>query len=218
MEFLKRRLSNSPELEIIERINEQSELCASAVEELVEAMKQVMSGNESEQYIKSVIQKETKSDELRRGIVERLAKGVLPPLQKEDLMRLTWQLDKVANWSKESTAILILLTPEKLPKELKNALITLGQLAKETAFTLNDVIVTLQTDHREALKACLEVERSESNVDTQYQKTLKILTRSKLDPVSLVMSNELARNIENIGDSAEDTSDLVKIIAINAFN
>jgi hypothetical protein len=218
MEFLRKRLSYSPELKILKRVNDQSELCVSAVVELVKAVKLIMSGNEGEQHINAVILKEGQSDEVRRDIVERLAKGVLPPLHKEDLMRLAWQLDKVAGWAKESVAILVLLNPEELPMELKKALITLAQLAEETAVVLNEVIITLQTDHKNALEACLEVGRCESKVDDQYQKTLRILTQYKLDPVSLVMSKELARNIENIGDSAEDTSDLVKIIAINAFS
>ncbi|MFP3951147.1 MAG: DUF47 domain-containing protein [Candidatus Bathyarchaeia archaeon] len=218
MEFLRKRLSYSPELKIIERINDQSTHCVSAVKELVKAIELVMCHNDAEQSISSVKRSESKADDVRRDIVKQLAKGVLPPLSKEDLMRLAWQQDKVADWAKESAAILSILNTEKLPETLKNAFILLARLAEEATVVLNGVIVTLQKDYRKALEECLEVEECESKIDDQYQETLRILTQYELDPVTLVLSNELARNIENIGDNAEDTSDLVKVIAINAFS
>jgi predicted phosphate transport protein (TIGR00153 family) len=218
MEFLRERLSYSPELRIIERINDQSTHCVSAVGELVKAIELVMISKDAGVHINSVNIEEEEADKVRRDIVEQLAKGVLPPLSKEDLMRLTWQQDKVAGWAKESAAVLCLLPAEKLPVDLKNTFIILARLAEEAALLLKGVIETLQSDYKKALEECLEVEECESRIDEQYQKTLRILTQYELDTVTLVLSNELARNIENIGDSAEDTSDLVKIIAINAFS
>jgi predicted phosphate transport protein (TIGR00153 family) len=218
MEFIKRKLSYSPELEILEKINEQSTYCASAVGELVKAIELIMHDEDAGKNIESVIKKEGKADEVRRSIVKQLAKGILPPLSKEDFIRLTTEQDKVANWAKESAEILRLINSGKLSADLKKAFKVLAQIAEEAALTLTRVIYTLQEDAEKALEMCLEVEEYESKIDDQYIKTLRILTQHELDPATLVLSNELARNIENIGDSTEDTSDIVKQIAINAFS
>ncbi|MFW6111375.1 MAG: DUF47 domain-containing protein, partial [Thermoproteota archaeon] len=171
MEFIKKKLNYSPELEILEKINEHATYCTSAVKELVKAIDLVMRDRDDGADFESVSEKEERADEIRRDIVKRLAKGILPPLSKEDFIRLTLALDKVANYAKESAEMLQLVNSEKLPADLKKAFIVFAQLAEKAASVLTSVICVLQEDTEKALERCLEVEECESKVDDQYLKT-----------------------------------------------
>jgi len=217
MKILGFKLWESPEVEILKKIDKHMSLCLNATEKLLNAVEHALSGDDAERSIKEVTELEKKADDVRRNIVRELAEGILPPMNKEDLIRLTWKQDKVANWAKESGETLRLLKGRNLPRELIEAFLELSTLNIECARSLQDVLKILFEDWEKAVDKCKVVEDKETDIDIQYQKTLKILIESDLDASTMLIAKELARNLENLGDDCEDASDLMKVVAISTF-
>jgi len=217
MEILGFKLWESPEVKILKEIDEHMNLCLKATEKLLEAVECTFLGRDAEKSIKKVTIIEANADDIRRGIVRELSEGILPPMNKEDLIRLTWKQDKVANWAKESAEILRLLKESELSEELVEAFVELATLNIEGVRALQDVLKLLFDDWKQAVEKCKVVEDKETDIDLQYQRTLELLMKSNLDAGTLMIANELARTLENLGDDCEDTSDLMKVVAISTF-
>jgi len=217
MEILGFKLWESPEVKILREIDEHMNLCLKATEKLLEAVECTFLGRDAEKSIKKVTIIEANADDIRRGIVRELSEGILPPMNKEDLIRLTWKQDKVANWAKESAEILRLLKESELSEELVEAFVELATLNIEAVRALQDVLKLLFDDWKQAVEKCKVVEDKETDIDLQYQRTLELLMKSDLDAGTLMIANELARTLENLGDDCEDTSDLMKVVAISTF-
>ena len=217
MEILGFKLWESPEVKILREIDEHMNLCLKATEKLLEAVEGTFLGRDAEKSIKKVTIIEANADDIRRGIVRELSEGILPPMNKEDLIRLTWKQDKVANWAKESAEILRLLKESELSEELVEAFVELATLNIEGVRALQDVLKLLFDDWKQAVEKCKVVEDKETDIDLQYQRTLELLMKSNLDAGTLMIANELARTLENLGDDCEDTSDLMKVVAISTF-
>jgi len=95
----------------------------SAVEDLERAVKASVSNDEREtkESINRVMSAEKEADRLRRVVMIELARGELPPIDREDLMHLMKRVDMVADWSRESTRILGATPMQDVPNSLKKA-------------------------------------------------------------------------------------------------
>lgn len=81
-----------------------------------------------------------------------------------------------------------------------------------------EVLKLLYQDWRKAIDKCSEVEQLESEIDELYISILEALFQSDLKPQTLFLANEVARTLENLGDSCEDTSDVMKIVAVSTYH
>jgi len=218
MKILGFSIGSAPEIKILERLEEHLSCCVKANTELAKAIEFKMSGEDAQNNINRVIELEEEADDIRRDIVRKLAEGVLPPMNKEDLMRFAWRQDKVGNWAKESAEMLRLVRTDSFSHELKESFLELAQRNVEAARSLQDVLNYLSKDWKMAIEKCKVVEDKETDIDMQYQRTLEILFYSELKLGEKMAANELAKNLENIGDNCEDTSDLMKVVAVSTFS
>lgn len=218
MKILGFRIGSAPEIRILEGLEEHLSCCVEANVELEKGIELKMSGERAVDSINRVIEIEEKADNIRRDIVRNLAEGVLPPMNKEDLMRLAWRQDKVCNWAKESAEMLKKVKTDGLSEELKDAFIELTNRNVEAARALQDVLRYLNRDWKKAIEKCKIVENKETEIDMQFQRTLEILFNSDLSTGVKLAVNELAKNLENIGDNCGDTSDLMKVVAVSTFS
>ena len=102
----------------------------SAVEDFEKAVKASVALNEKEAKaaIERVTSAEKEADRLRRTVMTELARGELPPTDREDLMHLIKRVDMVADWCRESTRILNATPIQDVPESLKKAAIDSGSL------------------------------------------------------------------------------------------
>ena len=189
----------------------------SIVEDLEKAVKAAASGNEEEMKlcIERVTSGEREADTLRREIMVELARGELPPEDREDLMHLTKRVDMVADWSRESTRILNATPIREVPKDLKKACVEMVEGVRECASALRKSVGRIAEKPEEALRAADDVERQEEKVDDLYENARTLLGKTAEMKVGVaVLTSQLLETIEMAPDWCENTCDQVRIIIV----
>ncbi len=169
---------------------------------------------------------ETKADGGRREFMRILHKGAFLPAFRGDLARLAEQLDRVADTAEG--AMRAILLREKLIKVLREAerrstkvkdfrvrFLKMAELTTGTIDALKKSIEVLATDIDSALKKAQQVDELEHEVDVIEQGLLNDLYEHEryFDSVTVLQLADFIHRLGNISDRAEDTSDLIEIIA-----
>lgn len=189
----------------------------SAVEDLERAVKAAVKGDEKEEKaaIGRVTSAEKEADRLRRVVMTELARGELPPTDREDLMHLMKRVDMIADWSRESTRILGATSMQDVPETLKKAAVQMVEGVRECATALRKTINSMTEKPEEALRAADEVERLEEKVDDLFEESRRLLAEEeKLKVGVAILMNELLEAIEQASDACEDACDQVRVIVV----
>jgi len=205
------------ETKVVSRMQRHLATTMSAVEDLEKAVKATTSNNEEEarEAVERVTSAEKEADKLRREVMSELARGELPPTDREDLMHLMKRVDMVADWCRESTRILTVIPMKDVSDNLKKASIEMAEGLRECATALRTAVSRMTEKPEEALKAADQVERLEEKVDDMFQNTRGLLTKeTKLKAGVAVMINELFETIESATDACEDACDQVRVIIV----
>ena len=163
-------------------------------------------------------QKEHEADSMRRRITEELARGELPSDERAGLMRLTRQVDWIADWSHEAGRILVMFDISKMPKPVQNVSMEMCSTIAECTSRVADMVQKLMDGELDAsLKAADEVEQLEEKVDGMYQKARGILKDIETDGTHVgpvILLSQFLEAIENTSDHCEDTCDQARVMAI----
>ena len=209
----------TPEIEILDLLNEHLELCVKSSDLLVEATIQKKSNNtvKSNTLFKKVSETEETADYLRREILNKLAKGILPPISKQDMIELTRLLDNVIDWVDKSGILFNIIDIASVPEIVLEIILEQIKLGNQCVHSLRDTIKTLYKDYEEALDKCNLVEIIEHEMDDIHNQINVTLYRSELTASHIMILKELSDSLEMIGDSCEDTADLVRVVVVSAF-
>lgn len=215
LDFLKRK---PPEVEILELLEKHLKLCVEATNKLSIALDlKLMENKESEQQIREIKKTEEEADYLRREITGKLAHGILPPISKEDMMQLVKLLDQVIDWTDESARVLRILEVENIPINIRKLLVEQQKICNQCVHALQDTTLTLYHDYDKALDKCNLVEMLEHELDNTYHKLQEALYLSPLSVNDSLLIKQLADNLEEVGDSCENTADLIRVVIVTAF-
>ncbi len=188
-----------------------------AVEDLEKAVKAAAVDEEREMRLRidRVTNAEREADGLRREVMNELARGELPPVDREDLMHLIKRVDMVADWSREATRILDATPMREVPGNLKKACVEMVEGVKECASALQISVNRIAEKPEEALKASDQVERQEEMVDSLFQNARGLLAKETEIKVGVaICMNELFEALEMVADSCEDVCDQVRVIVV----
>lgn len=157
-------------------------LTVTIVEDLERAVKAWVSDDEKELKVCAdrISNAEKEADNLRRQVMNELARGELPAADREDLMHLIKRVDMVADWSQESTRIIKALPIVEVPDNLRKACVQMVEGVKECVFALRRSISRIAEKPEEALKAADEVERQEERVDDLHEKARTLLAKETI--------------------------------------
>ncbi len=170
---------------------------------------------EMQKCIKRVANSEREADGLRRKVMDDVSKGELSPADRADLMDLVKRVDMVADWSRESTRVLMAIPMDQVPTSIKDGFIEMVQNAKECAISLQKCVNKIMTKPEEALQAADDVERGEEKVDDTHEKARILLGKADLQNAGVtVLISQLFESIEMISDSCEDACDQVRVIIV----
>lgn len=189
----------------------------SAVEDLEKAVRAAAVDDEREmrKHIDRVTNAEREADGLRREIMNELARGELPPVDREDLMHLVKRVDMIADWSREATRILEATPIREVPGNLKKACVEMVEGVKECASALQRSVNRIAEKPEEALRAADQVERREEMVDDIFQNTRGLLAKETEIKVGVaILMNDLFEALEMVADSCEGTCDQVRVIIV----
>jgi hypothetical protein len=192
-------------------------MTVSIVEDLERAVKAWVKNDEKELKVcvERISKAEKEADNLRREVMNELARGELPAADREDLMHLMKRVDMVADWSQESTRIIRVLPIMEVPDALRKACLEMVEGDKECVFALRKSISRIAEKPEEALKAADEVERQEEVVDDLHEKARALLAKEAIRSAGVaVLISQLLEAFEMVADWCEDTCDQVRVIVI----
>ncbi len=160
---------------------------------------------------------EEEVDDLRRVVFEELTKGRLPPRDREDIMKLVTNLDKVADHVKDSARNILVLIDKGLPKEIWDAYHDMAHGIVSTAAVLRESLKSLGEDNVRAREMSERVEDEENRVDKKYLeiKSLLLDYGDRLNPATLILLKDLLDSMEEATDRCADTGDYIRVLTVS---
>ncbi|WP_461865099.1 TIGR00153 family protein [Thermococcus sp.] len=157
---------------------------------------------------------ESEADTLRREIETMLYEGAFLPASRGDYVRLSEEIDQVADAAESAAHTLILARP-KVPIEIKDEIIMLVDAALETYKTLMEGVKNLNVDVNKALEYAKKTEDAEERADElEYDAKRKAFESETISTYAKLIWNQILTKIGDIADRAEDASDQVMLMAI----
>lgn len=192
-------------------------LTTGIVEDLEKAVGAAVKGDVKEMHrcIERVASSEMEADNLRRKVMDEISTGELSPTDREDLMGLVKKVDMVADWSRESTRILVAIPMEHVPSSIKDESLVMVGSVKACVASLQRCVNKMMTKPEDALRAADDVEREEEKVDDIHEETRILVGKEDIPRAGVaVLVSQLFEAMEMIADSCEDVCDQVRVIMI----
>jgi len=216
-----RRKIDSSESKILELLLEHANICTESVTSLYNAISHLLERDieEFEIWLREVHKNEEKADELRRKIIEHLAKGVISPLNREDFVRLVERMDMIADSARDSARILEIQYAQRGILEHKSSDIFLKMVEKARLCTetIKCAIKRIINDFEASLKLIHKVEEVEEDMDELYIRGLATLCSEEGPTQHSVLLERLIETIEKICDYSEDVGDILKVIIVRVI-
>jgi len=219
--MFKKKLDRS-ENKVLELVLNHASLCKKCVKALCNAIHSLKacSIDEFRREVAAVHRSEEEADEIRRKIIEELAKGIVPPLSREDFIRLVERMDMIADWSRDAARLLEI---EFIRDAFRNGEFSkmLCEMASNIYYCVElteEAVKEAMEDFNKSLKFLNKIEEIEEQVDLLYVKSLSVLCSMRMNkPEYSLIAERLVETLENICDAAEDTGDVLKVIIVRAL-
>lgn len=167
----------------------------------------------TEKEVQEMIALEKEADEMKRLILNELSRGGIYPVNREDLLNLVRSLDDIANMA-VGAAYRILLRKFKLNEEMKQNLLELAREDVVIVKKLRESLLAMRPSMRKAIELSHVVEEIEERADAIYRKLYKNLFDMETDFKTFYQLREIIVRLEEIADKAEETAEIVRLIAI----
>ena len=215
--FGKRRQTKAVQL-----IQSHLSLTTRAICELQKAMEYKIGGKKdlAEASISRLSRMEEEADSLRRDIALELTSGEIPPLERDDLLHLSRDIDWITDWSKESGRLLLVAPVERLSENIAKKGVEMIGVVKETTAAVRACIDQLSEKPKEAMRIADSVERLEEKVDALYTEIRGLyptMDFSKINPGEVFLIGQFFDAVEQITDWCENTIDQVRVLAVRMF-
>jgi uncharacterized protein len=153
--------------------------------------------------IENVRESEHQADILRSKMINELSEGMLLPPDREDLMHFVKTLDKIADWTNGAARLLGFIEGNIPESVLEN--ISLGtDLIVSSISKLQEAIGALtKNELKNAMLLSAEIDHLEHQADDQKKAMIEAIIHAKLEPVSLLLTYQLAEYLEGVTDKIE---------------
>ncbi len=149
------------------------------------------------------------NDEVTHEVMRRLNSTFVTPFDREDIYRLTAQLDDVVDYMEAAADLVLLYELDELPESTREVVQVLQKAAAATA----EAMPRLQ-----GMKGLedywIEVNRLENEADQLYRRTVAKLFNGQYDALMAIKLKDLADQVEAAADALEDVADTVETIAL----
>lgn len=211
-------LGFAAEEKVIRSAQEHANTVFTLLEKLQEAVKFAVKGEtaSSDRICKEIERLEGKADKMRRGMLEDLSVSKFEATDRENLVRLTKALDRVADWAHDSSRLLGLVPLATFSDQYKEIFLKFAELLTKSGNALREAIESVLQDTDKAIQMSDLVERLEEDADTLYIEGLSRLPecgRTESAAI-LILTRDLLHAFENTADAAEDTVDMLRTVIV----
>lgn len=206
--------------EVFEKVKTHSKDVLNGVEALDKLLKALINNElkTAEEKFNELMMIEKHADDVKREVIEELHSSFLHPDDREDILRLILELDKVLGFAKSAAKRLMILRHVgiSIPSEYHNLL---DEIMLHTIKASQDLVAMIEhitKDPSKALEYSIVIEKHEESVDELRFKLMEKLysdCAKNMAPLCLFLP-EIVDDLEEITDRAEDVGDIYKLFII----
>jgi predicted phosphate transport protein (TIGR00153 family) len=155
-------------------------------------------------------------DIAQRNVSRELAEIGAILMSREDFLRFTNLTTDIADYC-EGIAFRLLQIMErgwKVPKQIKEDLVSLSDAVFDTISKLRETAMTLNYGTTKALEKAREVDAAERIVDDIYRQLEVDIIDSKMEFPPMFLLWAVVQHLEDAADKAKDASDVARILAL----
>ncbi|MDQ7842695.1 MAG: DUF47 family protein [Armatimonadota bacterium] len=150
---------------------------------------------------------EDRGDELTHGIIDRLNRTFVTPLDRDDIFALAKQLDDVIDWIEASSSRLALYRVGEIPAAAKE----LGQIIVGACEAIAAAVAHLRRLDRVAAHL-QEIHRLENLADLVQRDAIARLFAETRDPIDVIKWKEILETLEEATDQCEHVAHVLESI------
>ncbi len=172
--------------------------------------------DEAEAAFKRVLVHERAADLVKQQLFKDISRLKLDSKVREDLFKLIYQIDPIANWVKVAAknALLLLELQLELPDDIWVRFRTISEMVVASSRLLRKMIEVLGIDDQKLLDIRVEIETLEQSVDDLYFIVKKTILGSDLSPKVIMIALDLLAGLENASDHAAGAADILYILVM----
>lgn len=205
--------------EIVELAKKNFALTKDAIRNMKNMIEETDKGNmaDADSHFWSLHENISEAYSVRRAMIEKISLSDMFPEEKMDIIDLAKALAFIGDSGNEAGRLLSVLDFQKVPAEMKELIL---DIAKDDYACMEALSECFQA-MRGKPKACVEltgkVEGLEEKVDQLYAKSRQNFAKLNFDgwnPGPLYLLIEFMESLEAVSDWCENTSDIIKAIAV----
>ncbi len=156
---------------------------------------------------------ESKADDTKDEILDRLSLGGVFPMNRADLSRLVGSMDSINNLS-SGAADRIVMRRFTLPPRMNELLVELARADVEAVLGLQAAVVAMGTDLREAIRLAAVVDKMESRADDIFAELYRDMFEWDTDYKTFHQLKSILERLESIADRCSQNAELVRHMAL----
>lgn len=186
-----------------------SKMVASAVTDWLEGKTEI-----SQEDLEKVTALEVKGDDLKRTILNELAKAHAL-MQREDLLRLVHYNDKLADGAEWCIYHLAAIVGQWTPKgELKDKIAKLSELVMEEITQQREAVRFLSINMQESMKRADDICRLEKQVDGIQREIVSLLYPANIPMAIILRFRDFINMLEDISNFGEDAAITIRALSL----
>ncbi len=220
MEF-RQKFSMAKEKKVLDLIAQHASLCLKTSQKLQVAVENKINKKDANisELISEITKFEKEADEARTKVIEEIVKGTLPPLNREDFIRLAETMDRIADWSKSAARVLQLLEINKLPQKYFKICLDMVDEAKSSAESVKRIVEAMKDDFVLTMQLAKLIKSKEEMMDELFLQGLAALRETHIGAsfLDLHLAIKFLEGLENLEDKCDETADIVKMIIVRSL-
>lgn len=156
---------------------------------------------------------ESKADDSKEAILDRVSLGGVFPIHRADLARLVGSIDNIANLA-SGAADRISMRRFTLPQEMNEQLIELAKVDVEAVKVLREAVVAMNADLREVIKLAGKVDKLESRADDIFAALYRNMFEMDTDFKTFHQLKAIVDRLETMADRCSQNAELLRHMAL----
>ena len=149
-------------------------------------------------------------DKITRGIIDRLNRTFVTPLDREDIHALAGSLDDVMDAIDAASAVIRLYKIQNVRSGARR----LADIIVESADLICDGMSSLEKDSKAVLEYAARVNQLEHEADRVHQDSIVELFDQEQDPIAVIKWKEIFDFLEAATDRCEDVGNLLEGVVV----
>ncbi len=156
---------------------------------------------------------ESRADDTKEAILDRVSLGGVYPIHRADLARLVGSVDSIANLA-AGAADRISMRRFSLPADMNRQLVEMAKVDLEAVRVLRDAVVAMGTDLSQVIKLAGMVDKIESRADEVFAEIYHGMFEMDTDFKTFHQLKAIIERLENIADRCSQNAELLRHMAL----